>query len=51
MSGYLQCLQNYIGTSAFVDVSYLMSHVETIFLYKNEMNTFNDAVIGWCWWI
>ena len=27
----LQCLQNYIGTSAFADVSYLMADVEAKF--------------------
>ena len=26
-----QCLQNYIGTSAFADVSYLMADVEAKF--------------------
>ena len=27
----VQCLGNYIGTSAFADVSYLMADVEAIF--------------------
>ena len=27
----LQCLRNYIGTSAFADVSYLMADVEAKF--------------------
>ena len=31
LNDYMQCLQDYIGTSAFADVSYLMADVEAKF--------------------
>ena len=46
-----QCLQNYTCASAFADVSYLMAKVEGKILYKNVLNTSQNAIIGWCWWI
>ena len=46
-----QCLQNYIATSAFADVSYSMADVEATFLYKIVLNISQIAIIGRCWWI
>ena len=42
----VNCLWNYIGTSASADVDYLMAAVEAIFLYKNVINTSQNFVIG-----
>ena len=44
----LQGLRNYADTSTFADVSYLRADVETIYLYKNVLNTSRNAVIGRC---
>ena len=40
---------NYISTSAFANGSYLMANVKAIFLYKNVLNTSQNAIIGRCW--
>ena len=43
-------LRNYIGTLALADVSYSVANVEAIFVYKNVLNTGQNAVavIGRC---
>ena len=41
-----QCLWNYIGTSAFADISYLMADVEAKFLYKNVLNTSQNVLLA-----
>ena len=62
--GWVQCLQNYTGTSAFADVSYLTADVEAFFFIKMywtpakmllladvDEYSFANAVSAWLWYL